>query len=70
MEHVYFIQATEEQFNKLMNFLDVVLKKQGLEVIQDAVDVYNVLVSANKVPISALKEALPQELVKAEDSEG
>lgn len=51
MEYVYLLQATEEQFQKMMKFLDVAIKKDGLEVIQDVVDVYNVLVSAKKVSV-------------------
>lgn len=68
MEYVYFMQATEEQYKKLMNLLDLSLKKDGLEAIQDVVDLYNVLVSANKVPVSQLPQVVDEKVaVKTEE---
>jgi hypothetical protein len=65
MDYVYLLQATEEQYQKMMKFLDVVIKKEGLDVIQDVVDVYNVLVSGRKVPLSLPEPEQPaQKLVE------
>jgi hypothetical protein len=50
-EYIYLLQATEEQYQKFMKFLDIVLKKDGVEKLQDVVDVYNVLASARKMPV-------------------
>jgi len=46
---MFLLQATDEQIQKILKFLDSVLKKEGIEVLQDVVDVYNVVVSAQKM---------------------
>lgn len=51
MEYVYLLQATEVQYQKMMKFLDTAIKQDGLEVIQDVVDIYNVLVSGQKLQV-------------------
>lgn len=50
MEYVYIMQASEEQYKKMMKLLDLTVKKDGLSCLQDVVDIYNVLVSSQKIP--------------------
>ena len=57
MEYVYLLQATEEQYLKMMKLLDAAIKQDGLEVIQDVVDIYNVLVSGQKMQIPEQQQA-------------
>lgn len=71
MEYVYLLQATEEQYKKIIKFLDVALKKEGLDILQDVVDIYNVAVSATKLPLpEEQRETEVQESEKSLDSPG
>jgi hypothetical protein len=74
MEYVYLLQATEAQYQKMMKFLDVAIKQDGLEVIQDVVDIYNVLVSGQKIQVPTTEQAAPEvpvaEAVTPPDSVG
>ncbi len=55
-EYMYLLQATESQYQKMMKFLDTAIKEGGLEVIQDVVDIYNVLVSGQKFQVPEVPE--------------
>jgi hypothetical protein len=67
MEYVYLLQATEAQYQKMMKFLDGAIRKDGLEAIQDVVDIYNVLVSGRKMPL--YEEAAQSTLASLEETE-
>lgn len=64
------MQATKQQVDTMMNFLDTVLKRDGLAALQDVVEIYNVLIQARQMQIvpeqgqQQLAEQ-DQELVKA-----
>lgn len=45
------MQATKEQIDTMMNFLDTVLKRDGLQSLQEVVEIYNVLIQAQKMAI-------------------
>lgn len=57
------IQVTDSQMNKIYGLLDEQLKKGGLEVLQEVVEVYNALMTAVKVPEPVVQ---PQEVVQVE----
>lgn len=42
----YRVVFTKEQLDRMMMFLDIALKRDGLAVLEQAVDVYNVLMKA------------------------
>jgi hypothetical protein len=68
MEYVYLLQATEAQYQKIMKFLDGAIKRDGLEAIQDVVDVYNVLVSGRKIPLSEeAAQPTPEQTIEVEE---
>ncbi len=68
MEYVYLLQATEAQYQKIMKFLDGAIKRDGLEAIQDVVDVYNVLVSGRKIPLSEeAAQPPPEQTIEVEE---
>lgn len=52
MSYVYLMQANQEQMDKMMNFLDTVLRKEGVNALQDVVEIYNVYVQASKMQIA------------------
>ncbi len=51
-ETVYLMQATKAQIDTMMNFLDLVLKRDGLGALQEVVDIYNVLTQAQRMQLA------------------
>lgn len=67
---VYLMQATKEQIDTMMNFLDSALKKDGLSALQEVVEIYNVLIQAQKMqlaPEQAQKQLAEQDTALVRD---
>lgn len=63
-ETVYLMQATKAQIDTMMNFLDLVLKRDGLGALQEVVEIYNVLTQAQRMQLAP--EPAQQQLAEQE----
>ncbi len=63
---MFLLQLNKAEFEKIMLFLDAVLKKEGLALLPEVVEVYNIMQTASQ----ALDTEKFKELVPDQEFEG